>query len=261
MNKKVFLNFWQALLIIACAGILYFIFYVGTGIIFKDSYQSDPFNIIREYVSILVYIPFIFWIAKKSNIKIINDLLFPDFLSLIRLIIIIVLVKVIITMPLDKPIDFFKSLTNYRLRLIGSTIRPINFLLDLRLLLIVPIIEEVFFRGLILKQFLKQYSPIIAIVLSSLLFSLYHIDPEHLVLLFILGVVQGILYYKTNSILITSITHIIWNTFSLLTWVWIDLNPLFIIIYLVSVIIVFFLLRMPLKTVKTKMFYTEKIIE
>lgn len=63
-----------------------------------------------------------------------------------------------------------------------------------------PILEELIFRGVILKMFLKRYTPSKAIVLSSVIFGIAHLNPWQFVGAFIIGLFIGWIYWKTNSI-------------------------------------------------------------
>lgn len=78
-------------------------------------------------------------------------------------------------------------------------------------IILIPIIEELLFRGIILKGFLKRYSPIVAILLSALLFALFHGNVIQLLSVFIKGILFGILFFKTKSIYPSIFAHIINN--------------------------------------------------
>lgn len=260
MNKKVFPNFWQASIIVLCYVIISLINYVGFGLIIKNSGHPYLFEIIRKYMSTLLFFFITLFLAKKSKINFLDYYSIPNFYTLMRLIVIVLLVRLVITMPFDRPSIFFNSFLNSKLRLIGiSTTRQINVYFDISSILFSPIVQEIFFSGLILKQFLKQYSPIKAILLSSLLFSLYHVDIENFLFLFALGVLLGTLYYKSNSILITTIAHIIWNMINIFNWQYIDLVPsnyvIYISSYIISLMIVTYLLKMPLMTIESPIYF------
>lgn len=74
-----------------------------------------------------------------------------------------------------------------------------------------PILEEILFRGMILRGLLTTKSPISAILISSLLFGVIHIKPIQIINGFILGLFIGWIYYKTRSIGVTIIIHSISN--------------------------------------------------
>lgn len=87
-------------------------------------------------------------------------------------------------------------------------------LLILNLLIIAPISEEIALRGIVYTRVEKTTNPIVAIIISSLLFGLMHIMAGGIVLVIgaiLMGVVFGLIYYKTNSLLICFISHSIAN--------------------------------------------------
>jgi membrane protease YdiL (CAAX protease family) len=77
-----------------------------------------------------------------------------------------------------------------------------------------PILEELIFRGVVLKKFLQKYSPTKAIVLSSVIFGIAHMNPWQFVAAFSIGLVIGWIYWKTNSIWPGIFMHFLNNSFS-----------------------------------------------
>ena len=95
-----------------------------------------------------------------------------------------------------------------------STIRIIQAVL------IAPIFEEIFFRGFLLRAFLKNYNLISALILSSTLFTLVHVDTsfslahlESLLEKMVFSIIIGWIFYRTNSISLAIILHAISNLF------------------------------------------------
>jgi uncharacterized protein len=78
-----------------------------------------------------------------------------------------------------------------------------------------PILEELLFRGIILDGFLKRFSPLKAILWSSLLFGLIHLNPWQFISAFILGIVIGWLYVNTRSLIPCILLHFLINTTSI----------------------------------------------
>lgn len=76
-----------------------------------------------------------------------------------------------------------------------------------------PIMEEFVFRGIILGGLLKSYSNKIAILLSTLIFAIFHLNLVQGMVAFLLGLLLGYVYIKTHSIYLCMLTHIINNTF------------------------------------------------
>ena len=63
-----------------------------------------------------------------------------------------------------------------------------------------PFAEEIFFRGFILSGLTTKFGVSVALVSSSLIFSLSHIAVSVIIPVFISGILLGILYIKTRSI-------------------------------------------------------------
>lgn len=74
-----------------------------------------------------------------------------------------------------------------------------------------PICEEIIFRGIILKEFLQTYSPTKAILYSALIFGIIHFIPLQVISAFFAGLVLGYIYYKTKSLWLPIIIHILNN--------------------------------------------------
>jgi len=82
--------------------------------------------------------------------------------------------------------------------------------------LLIGLAEESAFRGYILDSFLKNYKPLIAVLISSLLFGIYHVNffdlnfswwTYYIVQAFTGGLIISVLYIKTGRNLIAPITY------------------------------------------------------
>jgi membrane protease YdiL (CAAX protease family) len=71
-----------------------------------------------------------------------------------------------------------------------------------------PVLEELLFRGIILKGMLNmKMNPTKAIVVSALIFGLIHGNPWQTTGAFFLGLVLGWVYQKTQSLIIPILLH------------------------------------------------------
>ena len=70
-----------------------------------------------------------------------------------------------------------------------------------------PILEELIFRGIILDGLLKRRSPWSAIIISSVLFGLVHLNPWQFVSAMIIGMLSGWVYYRTRNIVYSILIH------------------------------------------------------
>jgi uncharacterized protein len=78
--------------------------------------------------------------------------------------------------------------------------------------LIAPMVEEMLFRGIILRSFLRQYPPGTAIVHSAAVFGLAHLNAYQFVVAFGIGLIVGKLYERTRSLLPGILVHACYNT-------------------------------------------------
>jgi len=79
-----------------------------------------------------------------------------------------------------------------------------------------PILEELIFRGVILRGFLKNYSPRKAIIWSAIIFGVAHMNPWQFVAAFLISLVIGWIYWQTRSIWPGIFIHFINNSMSFL---------------------------------------------
>lgn len=76
--------------------------------------------------------------------------------------------------------------------------------------------EEIFFRGMLQNFFTKWWGkPILAITVTSLVFSLIHMSIFLFASRFALGFVLGLLFYKTKNIWVNVVAHFLNNAFAL----------------------------------------------
>jgi CAAX amino terminal protease family. len=91
-----------------------------------------------------------------------------------------------------------------------------NFILEIvSIALLTPILEEIIFRGIVLKRLSKMMKLPIAIFLQSLIFAIVHFDPVQSVCSFILGIVLGLVYIWFDSIWFAVVFHIMYNITSI----------------------------------------------
>ena len=79
--------------------------------------------------------------------------------------------------------------------------------------LLAPLAEELVFRGAILRSLLKWTSrPWVAIAISAVFFAVAHLNPAQLPHAFLVGLLLGWMYYRTDSIVPCVVYHWINNT-------------------------------------------------
>ncbi len=88
------------------------------------------------------------------------------------------------------------------------------------------ICEEIFFRGYIINVFRKQ-GIWKSIIITAVLFGIFHLDPFRMVPVTLLGIWMGYLLFKTNSILIPIFAHFANNSLALIIGRFADKTPFF----------------------------------
>lgn len=103
-----------------------------------------------------------------------------------------------------------------------------------------PILEELVFRKLIIDKLLKFNSLYKTIIISSLVFSLLHINQLKIIYTFIVGIIYGFVYIKRKNIMDSIIIHSISNMVVLLIT---NFNNLFLILSILSLIFSVYLIK------------------
>lgn len=74
--------------------------------------------------------------------------------------------------------------------------------------------EEFLFRGYIQTRLLERWSPFAAILFTSSLFAIMHIDPQHMTFALVLGIWCGLVAWRTGSLWPAVLCHATNNTLS-----------------------------------------------
>jgi membrane protease YdiL (CAAX protease family) len=77
--------------------------------------------------------------------------------------------------------------------------------------LITPVFEELFFRGIIISRLEEGYGHLSSILISSVLFSVSHLNLVQSVYVLPLGILAGVLVLKTGSIISSVLLHMMYN--------------------------------------------------
>ncbi len=106
-----------------------------------------------------------------------------------------------------------------------------SFLLDINLItgfiiivLFPSVLEEIIFRGVILKGLLKNYGDKFAIFFSALLFGIVHLNIQQGITAFFIGLILGWLYWKYRSLPLVIFAHAVNNFLSLLALHYFDMS-------------------------------------
>ena len=93
-----------------------------------------------------------------------------------------------------------------------------EFSFSILLFILVALAEEIFFRGYILRNLMNSYNKYVALLISSVIFSLFHgfnpnIDIIGFTNIFLSGILLGITYIHTKNLWFPIALHFSWNFF------------------------------------------------
>ncbi|NUN24958.1 MAG: CPBP family intramembrane metalloprotease [Candidatus Jettenia caeni] len=81
--------------------------------------------------------------------------------------------------------------------------------------IVAPILEEILFRGFLQSALKNTFGSRYALVISASLFAAVHMDVFAFLQIFILGILLGYLYEKTQTLAASIFVHILHNSLTL----------------------------------------------
>ncbi len=193
---------------------------VSLGLYFPE-YSQKTFTFISFIVGqSFMLIPLISFLISKKEPLIKRLRINPVSSETIKLTTMFSIGLIILSDEFDRLIQVFIPSPNYIVDL-NNLLQPESvfgyILLIIAIAIIAPIGEELLFRGF-LQQFLEQHWKDItrAILITSLFFSIIHMNPYWFIQIYILGIMLGFLSWKTNSIFPPLILHALNNGTALL---------------------------------------------
>ena len=90
-------------------------------------------------------------------------------------------------------------------------------LLVLIVVVAAPIVEELFFRGLVLRSFERRYGTTWAVVGSAAVFGAVHLEPLQFPALFVFGLVAAVLTVRSGRLGPSTFAHVAFNGIAVLT--------------------------------------------
>ena len=89
-----------------------------------------------------------------------------------------------------------------------------NWLGLLSIVILGPVLEEVFYRGIVTRLLLRRYRPWAAILVSGLIFAIIHLNPAQFIPAFTSGIFYAWLYYRMRSLWPGILLHVLNNGFA-----------------------------------------------
>lgn len=112
----------------------------------------------------------------------------------------------------EKSLEGSENQANLMIKALLSDKSPGTLILNILVLAIVPgVCEEIFFRNFIQKRLSTQLSPWLAILITSLIFSIVHFQIFGFFSRIILGAVLGYIFYISKSIVPSILAHLSYN--------------------------------------------------
>lgn len=184
-------------------------------LIINSILKSDSINImviqgIANIVSVVALVPYYIWF--KNVYSIFDTKL--EFLKVFYVIIISFALCIILNILIEFIPREQENIVSENIKKLSSEYTP---LLSLAIVSITaPIIEELIFRGFFYDSIKIVSNDIIAIILTSITFGVFHFDLQQIIYAFIVGLLLGYLRFKFNNLLYPVIMHAMMNTTSLL---------------------------------------------
>jgi len=122
----------------------------------------------------------------------------------------------IVVSELDNLIQRIIPMSETYMDIFEGVINNNLFLVFLSLCIVAPLLEEMLFRGILLRGLLKNLEHWSAIFFSAFLFAILHMNIWQGIGAFFVGVFIGWLFFKTGSIYIAIFAHFINNLFVVL---------------------------------------------
>lgn len=167
---------------------------------------------------ILCMVIFLAMLTRKTHfkIKLFSNLSFQGILLAIGC---AILLYFLLDNCLDPTFERFfpASEESYQETLQSLSKSPIIGLLQVCIL--APFIEEVLMRGFLLNALSLKYGKLISLFVSAILFALLHFNMVQTFSALVCGIVLGLLYLHTRSILCCILTHMVYNVISYITMV------------------------------------------
>jgi len=170
-------------------------------------------NVLGNEVSFLIYYLLTFggtfgivhWIRRKKTGNTTYDLRLGSLALMAFVSVTIIGIQIGISSPIINSLplpDFMKEM-------VEQLVNQKGVFSFLAIVIAAPIIEEFIFRGIILDGLLRKHSPTKAILISSVLFGVVHLNPWQFISAFILGVFSGWVYYRTKKLSLSILIHLV----------------------------------------------------
>ena len=209
----------EAFLILVLVSIFQYATFLSVGRWFEndDSYNwFNFFNIFINTMSSVIGIITAFWLWK---LKFIRDLYIPS--KQILGVSALVIILGFLIGDFFNFIPFFDRLMNGKILFYHFDFQEFllygpNAFYLVYAIIIGPILEEYFFRGILLRKFNATLSLRSSIIFSSLLFAFVHVSLEGFLYYFLVGCLLAYIFHRSNSLPLVMGCHMLYNFFAIM---------------------------------------------
>lgn len=164
-------------------------------------------DIITLILIALIFLPTEYKIKDRINIK---KIPMKEYFNIFVLGIGVTILLLFLSGILTKLIPSYNEVAN---QLATSRASVLQLIITI---VLIPIYEEIFYRGIIFGYLRKNFNIIVAIVVQALVFGVMHLNLVQGIYTFILGIVLALIYMYSESILGNITVHIIFNLLGIL---------------------------------------------
>ncbi len=170
---------------------------------------------------LILLLSFFFFNIRKEN-KISQNFK----LKKLAIYVLVAILSILLLYPIITCITNLLAQSGIESKGITYTLNTKNYLISLISLVLAPAIcEELLFRGLIFKG-LKKHGKAFSIIISSLMFSIYHMSIVQTIYPILMGLMLGVIMYYENNIYYCIAFHLT-NNFIILTLDYLDISLTF----------------------------------
>ncbi len=102
--------------------------------------------------------------------------------------------------------EIFEEIRNERFQKPGNGIELVLLVLSISLL--PALVEEIFFRGILYKNFRRKYGITVSVIILTIIFYLFHLDPQMIFFLVIGNIVLCLSFEYTKSLVVPFVVHL-----------------------------------------------------
>lgn len=180
------------------------------GIIFgKRDLMNAP--LLMGIVSFLSFILLMLWGYRKTKLPLLKVYRFGKFnISIFMPLLFLVFGTGIICSEIDNIFRYFFPMPEFIHTMMSDLVSKGTSSI-IAVVIVAPVMEELFFRGLILNGLLSQYSIKKSVLVSAILFMLFHVNPYQFAVAFIFGIISAFIFVATRSLLPCILCHLLIN--------------------------------------------------